>query len=158
MLKSLMSVVILVHIFKFTSVVQEQYYSFTEDEIYLLSQLLAGSGDHYGDGEFDFTWTLQVGHILSEWQQEQISLVLEVVMNRIDDSRWANTIHEVVLQPGQFVVFPRNLNSEPCELVIEVVREWTLNYENNGSPRTIPANHVFFHAGKNHGNVSRAIF
>jgi len=133
----------------------ELRYDFTDEDIFLLTQLLVGDKSRYGDGEYDFTYDLhtpgrEINHL-------EISKVLEVVMNRIQDDRFPNTIKEVVLAPNQFVVFPRNLKADPCPQAVEVVRDWTWAYARYSEPM-IPEDHVFFRTGPNLTNVTRASY
>ena len=51
-------------------------YGFTDEDIYLMTVLLSGSGSVSGDGEYDIDFGNQDNH-------DQISLVLSVVMNRV---------------------------------------------------------------------------
>ena len=134
----------------------EPRYGFTEDEIYLLAQLLCGSAKVDGDGEYDFGWDIINGR---ELNHEQINLVLCVVMNRVRSAQFPDTVTDVVLQKGQFIVFPANRNTTPSEQVIEVIRNWCEAYD-RGDPeaQSIPEDHLYFSSGRNRTNVSRARF
>lgn len=117
-------------------------YGFTEDDIILLTQLLCGDKDKDGDGEYDFTWDLKNGQQVN---YEQISLVLCVVMNRIRDDRFPDTVREVVLQKRQFSCFPRNLKSDPDTESLDIVRDWCEAYDMwEESVQTIPEDHLYF--------------
>jgi len=95
-------------------------YGFTDEDIYLLAQLLC------------------------------------VVMNRVNSSKFPNTVREVVLQKGQFAVMPRNSYKQPADLAIDVVRDWCARYDREDpAAQCIPENHLFFSAGKNLTNVTR---
>ena len=127
-------------------------YGFTDDDIYLLTQLLCGNSSTYGDGEYDFDWDLYLG---TEPNQEEISKVLCTVMNRIRSGEYDNHVRDVVLQPHQFVVFPKNLKSTPSDKAIAVVREWCEKYDNwHHEIETIPRDHIYFVAGPNNGNIT----
>lgn len=128
-------------------------YGFTSEDIYLLAQLLCGDASKDGDGEYDFGWDLQNGNEINYYE---ISKVLCVVMNRVRDPNYfPNTVSEVILQPGQFAVIPRNLKANPCPLVIEVVRAWCEAYDRyDYGIQTIPTNHLFFHSGPHLTNVT----
>ena len=78
-------------------------YGFSYDEVYLLAQLLCGAYSYDGDGEYDFVW--QALH--TEINYYEVSKVLCVVMNRVRDDRFPNTVTDVVMQKGQFAVMPR---------------------------------------------------
>lgn len=132
---------------------KEPVFGFTDNDIYLLSQLLAGNEGVHGDGEYDFEWQL----LRQEPNDDQISLVLEVVMNRIDDPRWGDTIESVVLQPHQFSVFPKNNGSKPSPLVVDYISEWCESYDTGELVRTIPENHVYF-TGDGKNNHSRSVW
>ena len=131
----------------------EPRYGFTEEEIYLLTQLLCGSKDKSGDGEYDFDWYVQHG-----WEPNHLEIgkVLGVVMNRVRSDRWADTVYEVVIQRGQFVVMPRNAKKTPCPLALEVVRAWCEGYDSwDESVQVIPEDHYFFREGPNVTNITR---
>jgi len=129
-------------------------YGFTEEEIYLLAQLLCGDEKIDGDGEYDFAWFPVYG---MDIRYDQISLVLNVVMNRVRSEHGGNaTVTDVVLASGQFHVFPRNLNTTPAEIAIEKVREWCEAYDRwDPGVQSIPENHLYFCAGPDLTNVSR---
>lgn len=137
-------------------VIFEPRYGFTDEDVYLLTQLLCGDKDYHGDGEYDFDWSLQMGFDIN---YEEINKVLGVVMNRVRSDNYPDTVKEVVLQPCQFIVFPKNLYSTPDEQAIEVVRQWCIDYDNwVYNKYTIPEDHLYFSAGPNLTNVTRAIW
>lgn len=133
--------------------IKEPVFGFTDNDIYLLSQLLAGNEGVYGDGEYDFEWQL----LHQEPNDDQISLVLEVVMNRVNDPRWGDTIESVVLQPHQFSVFPKNNGSKPSPLVINYISGWCESYDTGELVKTIPEDHVYF-TGDGTNNHSRSVW
>lgn len=136
-----------------TPLENEPVFGFTDNDIYLLSQLLAGNEGVHGDGEYDFEWQL----LHQEPNDDQISLVLEVVMNRIDDPRWGDTIESVVLQPHQFSVFPKNNRSKPSPLVVDYISGWCESYDTGELVKTIPEDHVYF-TGDGTNNHSRSVW
>jgi len=131
-------------------------YGFTDEEVYLLTQLLCGDYRTHGDGEYDFDWWVQSGRGINDTRQYQIRLVLNVVMNRVRSDIFPDTVTDVVLQKGQFTVFPKNNDAIPCPLALEIVREWCEMYDAwDEDAQVIPENHLFFRAGPNLTNVSR---
>lgn len=129
-------------------------YGFTENDIYLLAQLLCGDKNKDGDGEYDFTWNIQNDRPID---YHQIGLVLCVVMNRVRSDSFPNTVKDVILQSGQFSVFPQNLKSDPDPLVIQEIRNWCEVYDIwNTTIQCIPENHLYFSSGPNLTNISRA--
>ena len=130
-------------------------YGFTDDDVYILAQLLCGDKDTDGDGEYDFAGA-ELYDVAYELNYSQISLVLCVVMNRVRSDCYADTVEEVVLQPGQFVVFPKNLSANPSDLAIEKVREWCEAYDRwDPCIQSIPENHLYFSSSGKLTNVSR---
>lgn len=133
--------------------IQLPRYGFTEEEVILLAQLVAGDKDSFGDGEYDFTWFIQNGQCYCLFE---VHKVLNVVMNRVRSADWPDTVEGVVLQQGQFAVMPRNLQTDPCPLVIEVIRAWCDSYDVwDEEAQVIPENHLFFNAGPNNTNITR---
>jgi len=127
-------------------------YGFTDEDVYLLAQLLCGSAGYDGDGEYDFVYSASIGNL----NDYEIAKVLCVVMNRVNSSKFPNTVREVVLQKGQFAVMPRNSYKQPADLAIDVVRDWCVRYDREDTgAQCIPENHLFFSAGKNLTNVTR---
>jgi hypothetical protein len=131
----------------------EPRYVFTEDEIYLLAQLLCGSEEIDGDGEYDFVWGFE--HDKPNYYETY--KVLDVVMNRVRDERFPNTIKKVILQRNAFEVMPKNLKKKPSETALRVVSEWCEMYSNwEPEAQVVPQNHVYFEAGPHLTNVTRA--
>lgn len=129
----------------------EPIYNFSEDEIFLLAQLLCGQAGKDGDGEYDFETQIATGNI--EWSE--INKVLEVVMNRVlTPGVYADNVKDVVLQPGAFVVMPKNLNTTPSIEVIETVRYWTDAFNSPEYVPSIPDDHYWF-SGSRGGNITR---
>ena|GEM_PF-4358871 len=133
--------------------VDQPRYGFTEDDIYLLAQMMCGDAKRDGDGEYDFEWFPVYG---KELNQEQINLPLAVVMNRVRSDKFPDTVKEVVIQKGQFTVFPKNLYSTPGEFALEKVREWCEAYDlGEDWVQTIPEDHLYFRSAPGLTNVSR---
>jgi len=129
-------------------------YGFDEDEIFLLAQLIAGDKDRAGDGEYDFTWDILNGKPADRYE---IGKILCVVMNRVKSDIYPDTVAEVLMQKGQFVVFPRNLKADPHPLAIDEIRDWCGMYDiwDEGA-QVIPEDHLFFSAGPGLTNTTRA--
>lgn len=71
-----------------------------------------------------------------------------VVLNRVEDSRWADTIAEVVTQPNQFIGYRENNPVQPDLLALaqDVVLRWAA--EQSGETyvgRVIPENYYFWY-------------
>lgn len=76
---------------------------YSDDDIYLLAQLIVNeSGNQERDG--------QIG-------------VAEVVVNRINSSKFPNTVSEVIYQPGQFSNNGAIATRKPSENIVEIARE-----------------------------------
>lgn len=130
-------------------------YGFTYEEVYLLSQLLCGSYSYDGDGEYDFVWQA----IHTEVNYYEVSKVLCVVMNRVRDDRFPNTVTDVVMQKGQFAVMPRNAEKLPSDIAVQKVQEWCDAYDSwDLSVQCIPEDHLFFRAGPHLTNVTRVAY
>lgn len=128
----------------------EPRYGFTEDEIYLLAQLLCGDKSVDGDGEYDIDFADQ-----SDINYYEVSKVLCVVMNRVRDDRFPNTVKDVVLARNQFVVMPKNLEATPSEMALTVVEDWCKAYDEfDAGVQCVPENHVFF-IGNGVSNITR---
>lgn len=129
----------------------EPKYGFTPDDIYLLTVLLCGSSKKDGDGEYDFDFE-------DPRNQQQISLVLNVVMNRVNSKEFPDTVSKVIWQKNQFSYMyhwkkrlPRVKDSS-----YEVVKAWCDAYDAyDTSVITIPTNHIYF-SGNGVINKSRA--
>lgn len=127
----------------------EPRYGFTEDEIYLLAQLLCGDKSVDGDGEYDIDYQKEINYY-------EVSKVLCVVMNRVCSKDFPNTVAGVVLQKGQFSVMPRNANKEPSDIALQTAREWCEAYDNHSNfIQVVPTNHLFF-TGNGVANITRA--
>ena len=128
----------------------ELRYGFTDDEIYLLAQLLCGSSTKSGDGEYDFVWKGTCKNYC------EMSKVLCVVMNRVRSGSFPNTVTDVVMQKNQFSVMPRNSYKTPDPVAVETIREWCEAYDNwDIGVQNIPENHLYFSAGPNLTNITR---
>lgn len=131
----------------------EPRYGFTDDEVYLLAQLLCGSSSIDGDGEYDFVWTAKYDP--DNINYCEISKVLCVVMNRVRSEQFPNTVSEVVLQKGQFSPMPKNAKKTPDDLAIQKVQEWCDAYDNwDTGVQNVPEDHLYFHAGPHLTNVT----
>lgn len=132
--------------------VVEPRYGFTEDDIYLLAQLLCGDASIDGDGEYDFVW----GTIYRETNWEEISKILCVVMNRVRSDKFPDTVSEVVMAKGQFEVMPANAETSPHDIAIKIVKEWCDAYDNwDTGIQNVPENHLYFRAGPNLTTITR---
>lgn len=127
-------------------------YGFTEDDIYLLTVLLCGSASKDGDGEYDIDFG-------NRDRQDQISLVLAVVMNRVRSPKFPNTVKEVVWAKNQFSVMPQWKGGLPSvkKESLEIVRDWCQRYDNWEKVQDIPEDHLYFKASGHLGieNISR---
>lgn len=125
-------------------------YGFTEDDIYLMTVLLCGSGDTSGDGEYDIDFSNQDNH-------EQISLVLSVVMNRVMSDKFPNTVSEVIWAPNQFSPMKRWKNGLPNVSAesYQIVKEWCEAYDAHDlTVMSVPETHLYF-TGNGKINKSR---
>lgn len=135
-------------------VVVEPRYGFTDEEVYLLAQLLCGSSKVDGDGEYDFVYTAK--YFPDKLNYCEISKVLCVVMNRVRSEQFPNTVSEVVLQKGQFSPMPKNAKKTPDDIAIQKVQEWCDAYDNwDTGVQNVPEDHLYFSAGPNLTNVTR---
>lgn len=124
-------------------------YGFTDDEIYLLAQVLSGDGDVDGDGEYDIDFQDEINYY-------EVGKVLGVIMNRVRSDDFPNTVTDVVTQKGQFSVIPRNLTREPSDISLQTVKEWCTAYDNYiNLVQVVPKNHLFF-TGDGKINTTRA--
>jgi len=124
-------------------------YGFTDDEIYLLAQVLSGDGDVDGDGEYDIDFQDEINYY-------EVGKVLGVIMNRVRSNDFPNTVTDVVTQKGQFSVIPRNLTREPSDISLQTVKEWCTAYDNYiNLVQVVPKNHLFF-TGDGKINTTRA--
>lgn len=116
----------------------EAQYGFAEDEVYLLAQLLCGSGCIDGDGEYDIDFQTEINYC-------EVSKVLCVVMNRVRNDDFPDTITDVVMQKGQFSVMPLNAQKTPSDIAIQTVQDWCNAYDRfDGGVQNIPENHLYF--------------
>ena len=117
-------------------------YGFTEDEVYLLAQLLCGDANVDGDGEYDFAFQEQInGH--------EAAKVLTVVMNRVESPLFPNTVKEVVLDHNskfyQFDVMPANAEKTPSSRAIALVGLWCTLYDQHDEDILVcPSDHLYF--------------
>ncbi len=119
----------------------EPRYGFTDDEVYLMAVLLSGSKYVDGDGEYDVDFHNQDN-------QQQISLVLNVVMNRVNSDQFPDTISEVIWAPGQFSPMPKWVNNLPevGDISLQKVREWCNAYDTyDPEAQVVPDNHLYFY-------------
>lgn len=127
-------------------------YGFTDDDIYLMTVLLCGSKDVNGDGEYDIDFGNQDN-------EEQISLVLNIVMNRVMSNKFPDTVSEVIWAKNQFHPMARwskNNLPEVSSESYEIVKAWCESYDlDDSSVMTIPKSHLYF-AGNGVVNRSRA--
>lgn len=129
----------------------ELRYGFTEDEVYLLAQLLCGDGTRDGDGEYDIDYQAE-----DKINYYEVSKVLSVVMNRVRDGRFPSTVTDVVLAHNQFHVFPKNLKAVPSERALRVIGEWCDAYDTyDDGAQVVPENHIYFY-GNGYINITRA--
>lgn len=128
----------------------EPRYGFTDDDIYILAQLLCGDESINGDGEYDFVyWALQ-----GDMNYEEMSKVLCVIMNRTRTQYFPDTVYDVLYAPGQFADFTRS-DTKPAPLALEKIREWCKAYDQwDLRVQTIPEDHVYFVSGPNLTNVT----
>lgn len=125
-------------------------YGFTEDDIYLLSQLLCGSKDISGDGEYDIDGAININYY-------ETSKVLSVVMNRVRSGVFPDTVYDVVMQtnPRQFAVMPANSMKIPSEIALQVVRDWCEAYDSfDPGVQVCPEDHLYF-SGNGRINITR---
>lgn len=127
----------------------EPKYGFTDDDIYLLAQLLCGSKNIAGDGEYDIDFATEVNY-------DEVTKVLCVVMNRVQSDIFPDTVTDVVCQKNQFSVMPKNLTSEPSDIALQVVQEWCESYDQHDKGAAcIPIEHLYF-TGDGITNTTRA--
>ncbi len=115
-----------------------------------MSVLLTGSKDVGGDGEFDFDYGRQD-------EFDQISLVLCVVMNRVQSNLYPNTVAEVIWQRNQFspMVLWKDALPQVSDISLTTVTHWCNAYDAYDiSIQTIPEDHLYF-TGDGFKNYSR---
>ena len=128
-------------------------YGFTDNDIYLMTVLLCGSGKTDGDGEYDIDFDNNIDH-------DQVSLVLSVVMNRVMSDRFPNTVSEVIWARGQFSPMPRWKNGLPTvsDKSYQIVKDWCVAYDAHDlSIMSVPEDHLYF-TGNGKINISRKGF
>lgn len=126
----------------------EPRYGFTDDDIYLMAQLLCGDKATDGDGEYDIDFASTINYY-------EVNKVLCVVMNRVQATCFPNTVREVVLARNQFSVMPRNSYKTPSKIALDTVRNWCQAYdEYNYCIQTTPENHLYF-TGNGSINITR---
>lgn len=79
-------------------------------------------------------------------------LVAEVILNRVSDGRFGESVIEVVSAKGQFIGYwkqSRPVSDSDIEIAKETLREW---YENDCKKLS---EYLFFHSGPNRENVFR---
>lgn len=127
-------------------------YGFTEDDIYLMTVVLCGSGSKDGDGEYDIDFG-------NQHRDDQISLVLGVIMNRVRSEKFPNTVKDVIWAKNQFSVMPQWKKGLPkvSDKSLEIVRDWCVRYDNHEKVQDIPEDHLYFKAHGPGGieNISR---
>lgn len=127
----------------------ELRYGFTDEDIYILAQVLSGDKSVDGDGEYDIDYQKEINYY-------EVGKVLGVIMNRVRSKDFPNTVTDVVTQKGQFSVIPRNLKSEPSDITLQTVREWCTAYDDCiNLVQVIQENHLFF-TGDGKINITRA--
>lgn len=118
----------------------EPRYGFTPYEIILLSRMVSGDKNIDGDGEYDIDF-----RECNEFDIYEVHKTLCVVMNRQRHHLWPNNVEDILLQKGQFAVFPRNLNANPSEKTKKIVYEWCNRYDNyDGYVHVVPEEHLYF--------------
>lgn len=120
-------------------------YDFKLEDVILMTQLVDGDFRKTGDGEFN------INHQNPNYNE--IYKVLCVVMNRQRNKHFPNSIKEIILQPGQFEVMPRNSDAIPHWKSFWIVLQWCNNYDiYDKSIQVIPKDHLYFYGDglKNH--------
>jgi len=113
-------------------------YGFTNEEIYLLAQVLSGDESIDGDGEYDIDFQQEINYY-------EVSKVLGVIMNRVRSDKFPNNVTDVIKQKGQFSVIPRNLTSKPSDISLLTVRKWCMAYDSYiNFIQVIPKDDLFF--------------
>lgn len=132
----------------------EPVYAFTDDEIFLMAQLLCGQAGKDGDGEYDFEWQIAKDEI--NWFE--INKVLEVVMNRtLTPGIYADNVTDVIMQSGAFSVMPMNASREPSPEVVAAVKYWCDFFNSPEYVPSIPSDHYWF-SGSRGSNITRDHF
>lgn len=138
--------------------IADPVYGFKQQEIFLMAQLLCGDKNRDGDGEYDIDFG-------NDDRYDQISLVLCVVMNRVNDDRFPDTVEDVIWQNNgttyQFSVMQQwddfNKVCQLSDIAIQRVTEWCDAYDRGDpSAQSIPTDHVKF-AGNGKENISSTL-
>ena len=106
----------------------------------MLAVLLCGSKYVDGDGEYDFDFG-------NDERYDQISLVLCVVMNRVRNEQFPDTVIEVITQPNQFSSMKRWSEELPevSDIALQRVREWCDAYDRYDlGTQSVPEDHLYF--------------
>lgn len=115
-----------------------QQYGFQLDDVILMTQLVDGDFRIGGDGEFS------INHQKPNY--EEIYKVLCVVMNRQRNKQFPNSVKEVILQPEQFHVMPRNSQTIPHWKSFWIVLQWCNSYDiYDKSVQVVPKDHLYFY-------------
>lgn len=116
-------------------------YIFSDEEIYLMAQLLSGDKSIDGDGEYDIDFRTMDDSAITE-----VDKVFSVVMNRVKDSRFKeSTVTGIILQKGQFDTMPKNAKKTPSEKTLAVATEWCKAYsEYSETVSNVPDDHIYF--------------
>jgi hypothetical protein len=123
-------------------------YGFTDDDVYLLAQLLCGSKKVSGDGEYDIDFAKKVNYY-------EVSKVLCVVMNRVRSDKFPDTVYDVIMQHGQFAVMPANSKKTPSDIALQTVRDWCEAYDRfDPGVQVCPEDHLYF-SGNGRINITR---
>lgn len=112
-------------------------YGFNYDEVYLMAQLLCGDMRQDGDGEYDIDYQTDINYT-------EVNKVFSVVMNRVRDSRFPDTVAKVILQTNQFSVMPKNTRAIPSDKALHITNAWCDTYDRYENSTDVPDNHVFF--------------
>lgn len=123
-------------------------YGFTDDDVYLLAQLLCGSGTRDGDGEYDIDFQREINYF-------EVCKVLDVVMDRVRSGEFPNTVYGVVMEDGQFSVMPWNSYKTPSDKALKVVGDWCKAYDAyDPGVQVVPEDHLYF-TGNGYINITR---
>jgi len=134
---------------------REPRFGFTDQDVFLLAQLLSGQEGIHGHGEYCFEWNLKNGRF-SDKDWYEMSKVLTVVYNRLRHSEFPNDVRGVLLQRNQFSVFPRNERTIPYIGVVNKVLEWTILLDSwDDTVLTHGPEYLFFRAGPGLTNIVR---
>lgn len=128
----------------------EPRYGFTNEEVYILAQLLCGDESYDGDGEYDFVY----GALHNEMNYCEMSKILCVVMNRVRDEAFPDTISKVIFEEGQFAGYSRT-DTEPSDIAIAKIQQWCESYDRwDPCVQSIPESHLYYEAGPDLTNIT----